>query len=174
MSWRLNHCFVGSPCGYGTPHVSRVPIIGKVIERWAPPRQCENDLGLGIGAALRSEVGENLKMRGFVSDPGISGSPWLWCLGGPAVLRAPHPDDMQADDCVDLILYVCETHQVISAEVSHLDTVAEWGGSGPNDPRQSEPVLLGTEAEAVCAAMAWLSNWLDRVTIDLNQTQGRS
>ncbi len=131
---------------------------------------CEKDLGLGIGESLRQQVGQLLVSRGFEDRSSTGGgSPWLWCLGGSEVYRQPLSEedqlDLQPDGCVDLNLYVCETHQTISAQVDRIDAVPDWGGSGPDDPLQSNPIHLGESSTAVDAAMALITEWFDHEVI---------
>jgi hypothetical protein len=49
----------------------------------------------------------------------------------------------------------------VAAQLDRIDVVPEWGGSGPDDPRQSEPILLGNSDHAAEASMELISIWLD-------------
>jgi len=176
MEWQLTHCYLDAPCSSGAPLVALPTTLAERLVCWrSKPRTCEKDLGLGIGVALRREIDDLLSRRGFPSDSPPGGSPWLWCLGGPEIYRQPLSEedqlDLHEDSCVDLNLYVCETHQTVSAQVDRIDAVPEFGGSGPEDPRQSSSISLGDTEQAVEAAMALLTEWLDSEIISPNETR---
>ncbi len=145
----------------------------RALQRWRRPRhkECKKDLGLGIGEAVRRQVESLLVERGFPSGAVGGESPWLWCLGGEEVYRIPlSEDDVNLDpmSCVDFHLYVCETHQTISAEVGLFDLVPEGGGSNSDDPRRSTPIDLGDTSEVVANAVMQLASWLDETVVAPN------
>lgn len=151
-------------------------MVRDFLRRHRSEPTCEKDLGLGVGESVRKQLGQLLASRGF--EDGSSsrdGSPWLWCLGGSEVYRQPLSEedqlDLQPDSCVDLNLYVCETHMTISAQIDRIDAVPEWGGSGPEDPRQSDPIPLGDRGQVVDAAMALLTSWFDHEVISPAETR---
>lgn len=176
MSWHLTHCYIGAPCEAGEPHVSRRSHrIGRLLQRRHVTGQCEKDMGLGIGQSLRDHVEQLLTSRGFPVDHSNGDSPWLWCLGGPEAYRQPisqeELNDLKTGSCIDLNLYVCETHQSVSAQIEHIDAVPEWGGSGQHDPRQSNPIPLGISSQVVEAAMGQLTKWLEEEIISPDEAQ---
>lgn len=123
-----------------------------------------------MGEAIADVVTTMLLTRGIDYPPAAGDNRWLWCLGGPELYRRPFPEGvdglethLNADTCVDLNLYVCDEHEVVSVDVFPFDLVPEWGGSGPDDPRQSESVALGSRSQAAAAVPDRVEGWLDRV-----------
>ena len=161
MAWQLVHHFVGSPCERGA--VLRSGPGGRWRRRSG---QCPFDEGSGVGPAIVEAVTGMLLGRGHDYPPVGENGKWLWCIGGPDVFRHPPPDQVEIspDVCVDLHVYACDRHRVVSVETEGFDLVAEWGGTSPADPRQSNPIDLGEDPTAAIAeAIARIEPWLDDI-----------
>jgi len=158
MTWRLAHHFAGSTCEWGT----RLTWGG--LRNRQPT--CPKDLGSPISSELGPAVTALLLRRGIDYDPVGPSNALLWCLGGPELYRAPDDvEDLQSDSCLDLNLRVCDEHRTISLELYPYDIVPEWGGSGPDDPTQSEPIDLGDESTAIDEVVALAELWLDEILL---------
>lgn len=147
VTWVLSHQHYDHPCGH----------------QWLRKRPpCPSSRGLGIGERLRDVVTAALADVGIDYNPVGGASDWLWCLGGPGVLREPSEDTVEQDGCVDLHLDVCEVHQVVSADIESFDMVAVAGdGTGPGNPFTATSIVLAARTgDVVDAFDARLRAWL--------------
>jgi len=115
-----------------------------------------------------------LARRGVQYDPVGEGGSWLWCLGGPDLYRRPFPEsyeDCAVDDsCLDLNVWVCDEHRIVTADLFPYDLVPETGGSSIEDPRRSTPIPLGQDgAVAAKEFLHRLEAWLGEILILSNQ-----
>ena len=164
-AWRLVHHFLGSPCGWGVPLTRRPRRFG----RREP--SCPVSLGSDVASELAPAVTKLLARRGIDYDPAGPSHAALWCLGGPELYRTPaDAGDIDADGangqlCLDLNLRVCDEHRTISLELFPYDLVPEWGGSGPDDLRKSDPIELASSGSIVDQVIARLEAWLDEILV---------
>lgn len=172
MTWQLVHHHVGSPCSSGVP-LRRNGLIDRVrmprggggltVRNRRP--SCPLDDGSLVATTLGPAVTALLHRRGIDYEPVGPSNSLLWCLGGTELYRKPDDvDELQADDCLDLQLRVCDAHRTISLELYPYDLVPERGGSGPDDPLQSEPIDLGdNQPEVIDQVMVRLESWLEEI-----------
>ncbi|MGI9607960.1 MAG: hypothetical protein ACR2P0_17660 [Acidimicrobiales bacterium] len=159
MTWQLSHHFVGMTCD----RAMRLSRFGR-----AKRPTCPHVGGAGVGEAIADSITALLLRRGIDYPPAAGGNTWLWCLGGPDLYRRPLPADFDeqnlgAETCLDLNLYVCDRHKIVSLELFPFDLVPEYGGSGPGNPRQSTPIGLGADAAAVAGLLERAEPWLDEI-----------
>ncbi len=122
---------------------------------------------LGVAPRLRDVTTGLLAEIGIVYSPVGGDHGWLWCLGGPDVMRSPSADHVEQNMCVDLHLEVCEHHEIINIEIDGLDPIAVTGdGTGPGDPYRAEPIVLAETVDELFAAFAGrVRAWLPEVVV---------
>ena len=111
-----------------------------------------------------------LARRGVHYDPVGEVGSWLWCLGGPELYRLPLPsgyEDCEVEDsCLDLNVWVCDQHRILTVDLFPFDSVPEAGGTSIDDPRLSTPVHLGQDgATAAKEFLRRLEAWLDEILV---------
>lgn len=116
MDWRLSHHHPDHPCSDA---------------RWSRPRPCPASSEHGLSTRIRDVVAELPTEIGITYEPAPGDGEWLWCLGGPDVLKHPSEDHVARDMCADLHLSVCDKHHVISIDIEGHDIVPTHGhGTG--------------------------------------------
>ena len=151
--WRLVHHYLNDLCTSGFP-LRRGPFPSKR----RPP--CPADHGSDVSVALPAALADLLQRRGLDHGYGPTSNSMLYCLGGPELYRRPEECDVDNSSCIDLVLNVCDEHKTISVDLYPYDLVPERGGSGPDDPRRSEPIVLDAGSDVVTQVIARVERWL--------------
>lgn len=153
MPWRIHHSHIDLPC---------------IAERgfaaaFARP-QCDSSDAGGTTDRIRDAVTALLAGHGIEYEP-VGDGEWLWCLGGPELVRTGAYDEYAAQNlCVDLNVWACPHHRVITARIWPHDLVPEWCDLDPPHIRRSQPTDLDGDDPAH-ALLAPLETWLDSILL---------
>lgn len=161
VTWHLQHSFVNDRCTKGQPNRRKGRFSRPSRRQESCPQAGDSD----VAARLTSAITAMLARQGIVYEPGGE-TRVLWCLGGQELYRDPaEVDHDDPEMCLDLNLTVCDEHQTISLRLESYDLVPEWGGTGPDDPRRSEPIPLDDDRDVVDQIGDRLEPWLDEILI---------
>ena len=153
MPWRIHSSFVDLPCKAETG------FRAMFSRPW-----CDGVDRTGATDAIRNGVTALLARRGIDSRPVGDDGEWLWCLGGPDLVKGEaHAEYAEQDMCVDLNLWACARHQVISAEVFPFDLAPHWKSIESPHAAGSAPIELGADDDPVEAFLPHLEDWLDSI-----------
>ena len=144
MTWRIHHHWLANPCRHGSG--------------WARDRLPGCPVAAGPDADVATAACDALTALvdrlGMTYDPVGGGGDWLWCLGGPDLIRDRRiaAELAQHIGCIDLHLEACTRHRSFTVFVDGHDLAAD------------QPVELGDD-DVVGALVRHVESWLDSILV---------
>ena len=155
MTWRIHSSFVDLPCKQETGFFAR----------FARP-VCDGVDPTGTTDRIRDGITDLLAQRGIDYRPVGDHGDWLWCLGGPDLMRgSAHAEYAEQDMCVDLTVWLCARHDVICAEIHPFELAPHFVDVEPPHRVQSQAIDLEMDGDPSAAFLPHLEDWLASVLV---------
>lgn len=127
---------------------------------------CDGGDPTGTTDRIRDGVTGVLERRGIGYRPVGDDGDWLWCLGGPDLIRGPaRAKYAEQDMCVDLTVWVCARHDVVCAGIHPFELAPQRVDVEPPHRVRSQPIDLGTDGDPTAAFLPHLEDWLASVLV---------